>query len=106
MTKSEQATGEKQPSEKQYSLAALVGLYTLARLALVAVIFGIIYLALRLIGQPVPLIVIGMFSLIIALPLAFFVFQGLRKRVSAGIALHEQARREHKVELHKRLRGE
>nr|WP_040798859.1 DUF4229 domain-containing protein [Nocardia higoensis] len=88
------------------SLAVNLGLYTLARLALVAVITAIILGVAALVDVQVPLVVAVLFALLIAMPLSLTVFKGLRARVNADIAAVDAKRREDKAQLRARLRGE
>ena len=88
------------------SLAVNLGLYTLARLALVAVISVVILGIAALIDVQVPLVVAVLFALIIAMPLSLTLFKGLRGRVNADIAAVDAKRRQDKAQLRSRLRGE
>lgn len=86
-------------------LARDVVLYTSVRIALVAVITALIVVATDVMGVPVPLLPALFFALVIALPLSFVLFKGLRARVVAGIAAIDAERRRNKTELRARLRG-
>lgn len=88
------------------SLAVNLGLYTLARLALVAAITAVIMGGGALVGVAVPLIVAVLFALLIAMPLSLTLFKGLRAKVNADIAAVDAKRRQDKEQLRARLRGE
>ncbi|MCM6774900.1 DUF4229 domain-containing protein [Nocardia sp. CDC159] len=81
-------------------------LYTLARLALVAVIAAVIVLFSRLLKVDIPLIVALLFALIVAMPLSLVLFKRLRARVNEDIAAVDEKRRNDKAQLRARLRGE
>ena len=81
--------------------------YTLARLALVAVITAAIYFGAHLIGvAEFPLVVALLFAFVIALPLGIWLFRPLRLRATAGIAAVDARRRRDREDLRARLRGE
>ncbi|TWT25607.1 DUF4229 domain-containing protein [Corynebacterium canis] len=71
-------------------------LYGLARIALFLVLTAVIQGVAALISVPVPLLMSALLALIVALPLSMFVFQGLRRRVTAGIAEWDAQRKAHK----------
>lgn len=87
-------------------LAVNLALYTLARLALVAVITAVIILAARLVSVDIPLVVAALFALIIAMPLSLALFKKLRAKVNEDIAVVDEKRRKDKAQLRARLRGE
>ncbi len=82
------------------SLAAAVGLYTFARLGLVAVIA----LVLSLVG--VPAVIAVLVALIVALPLSMVLFRGLRARLDGALAEVSARRAREREALRSRLRGE
>ena len=67
-------------TERRPGLAATVGLYTLARLGLVAVVTALLLVA------GVPLVIAVLVGLIVALPLSMVLFRGLRGRLDAALA--------------------
>src|SRR5688572_22301701 len=77
-------------------LAGALALYTLARLALVGVVAGLLVLA------GVPLVIAVLVGLIVALPLAMVLFRPLRARLDSALA----ARAAERAALRARLRGE
>ena len=83
-----------------------VVVYTLARLALVAVLTAAIFYAAQLIGVQVPLVVAMLFAIILALPLGIWLLAPLRRRATAGIAEVDERRRQDREQLEARLRGE
>ncbi|WP_431966871.1 DUF4229 domain-containing protein [Nocardia sp. bgisy134] len=87
-------------------LALNLALYTLARLALVAVITALIVGAARLVSVDIPLVVAALFALIIAMPLSLALFKKLRAKVNEDIAVVDEKRRKDKAQLRARLRGE
>ncbi|MBF6131242.1 DUF4229 domain-containing protein [Nocardia brasiliensis] len=87
-------------------LARNLGLYTLARLALVVVITVLIVLVAQLVSVDIPLVVAALFALIIAMPLSLLLFKRLRVRVNEDIAVVDERRRHDKAQLRARLRGE
>ena len=82
------------------ALARDVGLYSAARLVLVAV------LALILVLAGVPLLVAVLLALVVALPLSMVLFRSLRARVNAGMAAAGERRRSERDRLRNQLRGE
>ncbi len=81
--------------------------YTVARLALVAVLSAVIYGLGRLLGlSDFPPVVAVLLALIIALPLGMWVFTPLRRRATASLALAGERRRRDREQLQARLRGE
>ncbi|MET8774426.1 DUF4229 domain-containing protein [Nocardia sp. NPDC050713] len=87
-------------------LAVNLALYTLARLALVAAITALIWLAADLISVEIPIVVAALFALIIAMPLSLTLFKKLRAKVNEDIAVVDEKRRRDKAQLRARLRGE
>ncbi|MBF5001060.1 DUF4229 domain-containing protein [Nocardia sp. BSTN01] len=83
-----------------------MALYTLARLALVAVIAAIILVVAHVVNVDIPLIVALLFALIVAMPLSLVLFKRLRARVNEDIAAVDEKRRNDKANLRARLRGE
>lgn len=77
-----------------------VALYSLARLAMVAV------LALLLVFAGVPLLVSILLALVVALPLSMLLLASLRARVSAGLALVGARRKAERDRLRRQLRGD
>lgn len=77
-------------------LAGALVLYTLARLALVGAVAGLLLLA------GVPLVIALLVGLIVALPLAMVLFRPLRARLDAALI----ARAAERAALRARLRGE
>lgn len=81
--------------------------YTVARLALVAVLSAVIYGLGRLLGlSDFPPVVAVLLALIIALPLGMWVFTPLRRRATASLVLAGERRRRDREQLQARLRGE
>jgi hypothetical protein len=87
-------------AEQGPGLAATVGLYALARLALVAVVTGLMVLA------GTPLIIAVLIGLIVALPLSMVLFRGLRSRLDGALAESRSRRSAERSALRARLRGE
>jgi hypothetical protein len=83
-----------------------VAVFSGARLLLVIVIAGVVLGVSSLLGAPVPLIVALLVALVAQLPLSLVLFNGLRKRVNAGIVVVDARRRSEKERLHARLSGE
>jgi membrane protein implicated in regulation of membrane protease activity len=77
-----------------------VVLYTVARLAVVAIA------ALLLVLAGVPLLVSILLALVVALPLSMLLFRSLRARVNAGLAVQGQRRRAERDRLRRQLRGD
>ncbi|MDO5077875.1 DUF4229 domain-containing protein [Corynebacterium sp.] len=71
-------------------------LYGAARIALFFVLTAVIQSAAMLLSVPVPLLMSALLALIVALPLSMFVFQGLRRRVTEGLAVWDGQRKAHK----------
>jgi hypothetical protein len=84
-----------------------VVLYATARLLLVVVLTGVIYLAARLVGvTQFPIVVAALFGLVIAMPLGIWLFGPLRRRATASLAVAGERRRAQRDQLQARLRGE
>ncbi|WP_411289622.1 DUF4229 domain-containing protein [Mycobacterium adipatum] len=84
-----------------------VGAYMVARLALAAVLTGVIVGAGHLVGlREFPVVVAVLFALVLALPLGIWIFAPLRRRATASIAAFDERRRLDKETLQARLRGE
>jgi hypothetical protein len=84
-----------------------VGAYLVARLALAAVLTGVIIGAGRLVGlREFPVVVAVLFALVLALPLGIWIFAPLRRRATMSIAEFDERRRKDKETLQARLRGE
>ncbi len=88
------------------SMVRDVVVYTLARLALVAVLTAAIFYVAQLIGVQLPLVVAMLFAIVIALPLGIWLLAPLRRRATAGIAVVDERRRADREQLQARLRGE
>jgi hypothetical protein len=87
-------------SRAEPGLAATLALYTLARLALVAVIAGLLLLA------GTPLVIAVLVALIVALPLSMWVFRGLRARLDTALARSRARRAQEREALRAGLRGD
>jgi len=87
-------------SRAEPGLAATLALYTLARLALLALIAGLLLLA------GTPLVIALLVALIVALPLSMLVFRGLRARLDTALAVSRARRGEQRAALHAGLRGD
>lgn len=81
-------------------------LYTLARLALFAVLAAVIFFAPKAVGVAVPLLVAMAFGLLVSLPISMFAFKSLRLAVNADIAAVDTKRREQRADLEAQLRGD
>lgn len=88
------------------SLFKNLALYTLARLALFAVLAAVIFYAPKAVGVDVPLLVAMAFGLLVSLPISMFAFKGLRLAVNADISAVDAKRREQREDLEAKLRGE
>lgn len=71
-------------------------LYGLARLMLFIVLTILIQTAAVLISSPVPIIISAMLALIVAMPLSFFLFPGLRVRAAEAVAQWSAQRKAYK----------
>lgn len=87
-------------------LARNLALYTVARLALVALLTAVIVAVTALVGVQIPLVVAILFAIVIALPLSLTLFKGLRAKVNSDIAAVDAGRRRDQAQLRARLRGE
>jgi len=81
-------------------VAVTLALYTLARLALLAVIAGLLLLA------GTPLIIALLVALIVALPLSMLVFRKLRARLDTALAASRARRAQEREVLRAGLRGD
>jgi Protein of unknown function (DUF4229) len=87
--------------------AVSVLLYVAARLALVALLTGVIFWTGRGLGlREFPLVIAMLFALVIAMPLGIWLFGPLRRRATAGIEVATERRRRDRDDLRARLRGE
>lgn len=77
-----------------------LGLYVLARFALVAVV------ALLLVPVNVPLLIAIAVGLVVGLPLSRVVLRGRHEKIAAGLAARGMARRAARESLRAELRGE
>lgn len=88
-------------------MVADVVIYTVARLALVAVLTAAIFFGARWIGiTEFPLVIAMLFAIVITLPLGIWLLAPLRRRATAGIAEVDERRRHDREQLQARLRGE
>ncbi|MFM9378410.1 DUF4229 domain-containing protein [Gordonia sp. VNK21] len=101
-----QTTGPGQTRATAGSLTGWVALYSLARLALVAVLAAIIMGIGYLVDVKVPVLVAALFGVLIALPLALVIFKPLRLKVNQQIAEVDADRAARRNDLQSRLRGE
>ncbi|WP_038170964.1 DUF4229 domain-containing protein [Tomitella biformata] len=102
---SDELTAPEDAGAKSSLIKNLV-LYTLARLALFAVLAGAIFYVPRLIDVNVPLLVAMAFGLLLSLPISMFAFKSLRLAVNADIATVDAKRREQREDLESKLRGD
>ncbi len=94
------------PASAGRRLARNLVLYTVARLALVAVIAAIIVAVAHLLSVQIPIVVAILFGLIVAMPLSLVLFKRLRSRVNQDIAAVDEKRRTDKAQLRARMRGD
>ena len=87
------------------ALARDIVVYTLFRLALVAVIAAVFYGIGRLFTDDVPLVIVFLFALVVALPLSMVVGKGLRDRVNRSASVIDAARKEKRDDFRRRLQG-
>jgi hypothetical protein len=80
-------------------LAATIWLYALVRVAMVALVAGLLVLA------GVPLLIAVLAGLIVALPLSMVLFRGLRARLDEALAQARERRSGERAALRGRLRG-
>ena len=84
-----------------------VVVYAVARLLLVIGLSGAIYGVARLLGiTQFPVVVAGLFALVIAMPLGIWLFGPLRRRATAALAIAGERRRREREQLQARLRGD
>jgi hypothetical protein len=82
-------------------------IYLVARILLVVVLVGAIYLGGRVLGiGEFPIIIPVLFAIVIALPLGIWVFAPLRRRATASMAVFDERRRRDREQLRARLRGD
>jgi hypothetical protein len=108
---SDNSTGDKPadgvPHHTRDRVAVDVLLYAAARLLLAVALTGVILLAARLLGvTQIPVVVAGLFALILAMPLGIWLFGPLRRRATAALAVAGERRRAEREQLQARLRGE
>ena len=82
------------------SLVGTLVAYTLARLAIVVAVAGLLVLA------GVPLLLALLIGVVAALPLSMLLLRGLRKRMDAGLAVVREQRSAQREVLRARLRGD
>lgn len=82
------------------TLARDVALYTVARLAMVAVMSLLLVFA----GVPVPVAIL--LALVVALPLSMLVLSSLRARVTVGLAMVQARRKAERDRLRRQLRDD
>jgi len=82
------------------SLVGTLVAYTLARLAIVVAVAGLLVLA------GVPLLLALLIGVVAALPLSMLLLRGLRKRMDAGVAAVQERRTAQRDVLRARLRGD
>jgi len=82
------------------SLVGTLVAYTLARLAIVVAVAGLLVLA------GVPLLLALLIGVVAALPLSMLLLRGLRKRMDAGVAVVQERRTAQRDVLRARLRGD
>ena len=82
------------------SLVGTLVAYTLARLAIVVAVAGLLVLA------GVPLLLALLIGVVAALPLSMLLLRGLRERMDAGVAAVQERRTAQREVLRARLRGD
>ncbi|KAA0020224.1 DUF4229 domain-containing protein [Antrihabitans cavernicola] len=87
-------------------LARDLGLYTLARFGMVAVLAVVIIFGAKIFGVAVPVLIALIFAVVLSLPLSMLFFKRLRIRVNEDIAAVDERRRRDKADLRAKLRGE
>ncbi|MET9328321.1 DUF4229 domain-containing protein [Tsukamurella sp. NPDC003166] len=87
------------------ALARDIVLYTLFRLALLAVIAAVFYGIGRLFMDDVPLVIVFLFALVVALPVSMVVGKGLRDRVNRSVSVIDAARKQKRDDFRRRLQG-
>ncbi|MGB3773394.1 MAG: DUF4229 domain-containing protein [Rhodococcus sp. (in: high G+C Gram-positive bacteria)] len=100
------APGSPEGGSAKGRLVRDLGLYTLARLALIAVVAAIIFFGAAAVGVDIPLLVAMVFALVVAFPLSLVLFKTLRRRVNEDIAAVDEKRRRDRDDLRSRLRGD
>src|ERR1700754_2927741 len=88
------------PTGRQPGLAATIGLYTAARVVLVAVVMAVLLLA------GVPLVIALLVALIVALPLSMVLFRGLRAQLDEALRTVRERRGREREALRAKLRGD
>jgi Protein of unknown function (DUF4229) len=88
------------PAGRQPGLATTIGLYTTARVALVALVTALLVLT------GVPFVIALLVALIVALPLSMVLFRGLRARLDGALAAARERRAREREALRARLRGD
>jgi hypothetical protein len=88
------------PTKRQPGLATTVALYTAARVALVAIVTGLLLVA------GVPLVIAVLVALIVALPLSMVLFRGLRARLDGALNVARERRAREREALRAKLRGD
>lgn len=94
-------TGSTQPAAPLRGSASLVGsllIYTLLRVALVALLTGVLMFFM-------PLIVALLFAIIVQLPLSWLMFAGPRRRLNDAMAQSSANRRAERAKLQSALTG-
>jgi hypothetical protein len=81
-------------------VAAVLALYSLARLGLVALVAGLLLLA------GTPLVIALLVALVVALPMSMLLFRGLRSRLDEALASARARRGAERAALRARLRGD
>lgn len=88
------------------SLILAVVMYSVARIALVAVIATAIFFGGQAVNVDVPPLVAAVFGVLIALPLGLILFKSLRLKVNDQISQVDAQRSAQRDDLQARLRGE
>jgi uncharacterized membrane protein YgcG len=88
------------PFARPPGLAATIWLYASARIAVVALVAGLLVLA------GVPLLIAMLVGLIVALPLSMVLFRGLRGRLDEALATSRERRAAERAALRSGLRGD
>jgi len=86
-------------------LAIRLALYTAARLGLFVVVAALIYGIGHLAGVDVPILVAGIFAVVIALPLGMLAFKRLRTDLNVAIAEVDADRQAKRDALQGRMQG-
>ncbi len=85
--------------EQVPALAKWLAIYTVLRLGMLVVLAGVLSLVM-------PFILAALFAVVLALPLSWLLFSGVRRRVNAGLARSNAARRAERDRLRSALNGE